>query len=54
MILFAQKQFSGGAAWAYKSLIYLGIYLRAGLAVVARIARSALLQCLMPRSFTSF
>jgi hypothetical protein len=41
MILFAQKQFSGGAAWAYKSLIYLGIYLRAGLAVVARIARSA-------------
>jgi len=42
MILFAQKQFSGGAAWAYKSLIYLGIYLRAGLAVVARIARSAL------------
>ncbi len=41
MILFAQKQFSGGAAWAYKSLIYLGIYLRAALAVVARIARSA-------------
>ena len=41
MILFAQKQFSGGAAWAYKSLIYFGIYLRAGLAVVARIARSA-------------
>jgi len=41
MILFAQKQFSGGAAWAYKSLIYVGIYLRAGLAVVARIARSA-------------
>jgi len=41
MILFAQKQFSGGAAWAYKNLIYIGIYLRAGLAIVARIARSA-------------
>jgi GT2 family glycosyltransferase len=41
MVLFAQKQFSGSAAWAYKLLIYFGIYLRASLAVVARIARSA-------------
>ncbi|MAZ96864.1 glycosyltransferase family 2 protein [Schleiferiaceae bacterium] len=40
MVLFAQKQFSGSAAWAYKLLIYLGIYLRGSLAVIARIAKS--------------
>jgi GT2 family glycosyltransferase len=41
MILFAQKQFSGSAAWAYKLLIYLGIYIRGSLAVMSRIAKSA-------------
>ena len=41
MILFAQKQFSGSAASAYKLLIYIGIYLRASLAIVARVAKSA-------------
>ncbi|MEY2963060.1 MAG: hypothetical protein RL754_321 [Bacteroidota bacterium] len=42
MILFAQKQFSGTSALAYKLLIYLGIYLRASLAVLARIAKSTM------------
>lgn len=41
MILFAQKQFSGSAAWAYKLLIYIGIYIRASLAILVRIAKSA-------------
>ena len=41
MIIFAKKQFSGSSALAYTLLIYLGIYLRAGLALVARLAKSA-------------
>lgn len=41
MILFAKKQFSGSSAAAYSLLIYFGIYLRASLAVVARLAKSA-------------
>ena len=41
MIIFARKQFSGSSALAYTLLIYLGIYLRAGLALVARLAKSA-------------
>lgn len=41
MVLFAQKQFSGPAAGAYKLLIYFGIYLRAALAILARVVRSA-------------
>ncbi len=41
MIIFAEKQFSGSSALAYTLLIYLGIYLRAGLALVARLAKSA-------------
>lgn len=36
MVLFAQKQFSGTSAATYTLLIYLGIYLRAGLAVLSR------------------
>ena len=41
MIIFAKKQFSGSSALAYTMLIYLGIYLRAGLALLARLAKSA-------------
>ena len=41
MIIFAKKQFSGSSALAYTLLIYLGIYLRAGLALLARLAKSA-------------
>jgi len=41
MVLFARKQFSGGSALAYTLLIYTGIYLRAGLAILARLGRSA-------------
>ena len=41
MVLFARKQFSGGSALAYTLLIYTGIYLRAGLAIFARLGRSA-------------
>ena len=41
MILFAKKQFSGSSALAYTLLIYLGIYLRAGLALLARLTKSA-------------
>ena len=41
MILFARKQFSGSSALAYTLLIYVGIYLRAGLALLARLAKSA-------------
>lgn len=41
MVIFARKQFSGGSALAYTLLIYTGIYLRAGLAILARLGRSA-------------
>ena len=41
MIIFARKQFSGSSALAYTLLIYVGIYLRAGLALLARLAKSA-------------
>jgi GT2 family glycosyltransferase len=41
MVLFAKKQFSGSSAAAYTLLIYLGIYLRAALALLARLGRSA-------------
>lgn len=41
MIIFAKKQFSGSSALAYTLLIYLGIYLRAGLALLARLTKSA-------------
>ena len=41
MVIFARKQFSGGSALAYTLLIYIGIYLRAGLAILARLGRSA-------------
>ncbi len=41
MVLFSRKQFSGGSALAYTLLIYSGIYLRAGLAILARLGRSA-------------
>ena len=41
MVIFAKKQFSGSSALAYTLLIYLGIYLRAGLALLARLAKSA-------------
>lgn len=40
MVLFAKKHFSGGYALTYAFLIYVGIYLRAGLAFIARISRS--------------
>ena len=41
MVIFARKQFSGSSAFAYTLLIYTGIYLRAGLAILARLGRSA-------------
>ena len=41
MVLFAKKQFSGSSAAAYTLLIYFGIYLRAALALLARLGRSA-------------
>lgn len=41
MVLFAKKQFSGSSAAIYTLLIYFGIYLRAGLALLARLGRSA-------------
>ena len=40
MVLFAKKQFTGSSAAAYSLLIYLGIYLRATLAIVARLGKS--------------
>ena len=42
MVLFAQKQFSGSSAAAYSLLIYTGIYLRAALAIAARLGKSTL------------
>tara|TARA_B110000238_G_scaffold70593_1_gene77480 strand:+ start:885 stop:2834 length:1950 start_codon:yes stop_codon:yes gene_type:complete len=40
MVLFAKKQFTGSSAAAYSLLIYSGIYLRATLAIVARLGKS--------------
>ena len=42
MVLFAKKQFTGSSAAAYSLLIYLGIYLRAALAIAARLGKSTL------------
>lgn len=42
MVLFAKKQFTGSSALAYSLLIYLGIYLRAALAIAARLGKSTL------------
>ncbi len=40
MVLFAKKQFTGSSAAAYSLLIYSGIYLRAALAIAARLGKS--------------